>query len=194
MEMHGSRTLAVTQQQAWEALNDPGILKAAIAGSDRFERTGENQYAVGVAMKIGPVAARFAGRVTLSDLEPPNSYTITFDGQGGAAGFGKGSAEVALSPSGDGSGCELTYAVKAQVGGKIAQLGQRLVDGAARSMAEDFFRRFDGELEKRYPAAYASRAAAGAVPQAAASSRIPVWAWVALGILAIVAAAIWLLG
>lgn len=189
MEMQGSRSLAVTQQQAWDALNDPEVLKVSIPGCDKVERTGDNQYAVGVAVKVGPVAARFAGRIVLSDIAPPNSYVISFDGQGGAAGFGKGSAEVTLSPPGEGSGCTLAYGVKAQVGGKIAQLGQRLIDGVAKAMAEDFFKRFELELQRQYPEAYAAQAA---VPRAPAGTRIPLWVWVALGI-AIVAAAIWLL-
>ena len=193
MEMQGNRVLAVTQQQAWDALNDPEVLKASIPGSDKVERTGENQYAVGVAVRVGPVAARFAGRITITDMEPPNSYTITFDGQGGAAGFGKGSAEVALSPAKQNGGCELAYAVKAQVGGKIAQLGQRLIDSVAKSMAEDFFKRFDAELQRRYPGAYAARAAEVAPEPAPTTARVPSWAWLALAIAVIIAAATWLL-
>ena len=144
MEMSGSRRLAVPQQQAWDALNDPEVLKACIPGCDRVEATGENQYAIGMAVKIGPVSARFAGRIVLADVLPPNSYTLVFEGQGGAAGFGKGSAQVNLAPPAEGAGCELSYTAQAQVGGKIAQVGQRLVDGVAKSMAEDFFKRFDG--------------------------------------------------
>ena len=192
MEMQGSRLLAVTQQQAWDALNDPEVLKASIPGCDKVELTGDNQYAVGVAVKVGPVAAKFSGRITLSDIEPPNSYIISFDGQGGAAGFGKGSAEVTLAPPAQGAGCELSYTVKAQVGGKIAQLGQRLIDGVAKSMAEDFFSRFDLELQRQYPEAYAEQAEAGLAPQAPAARATPVWIWVAVGI-AIVAAAYWLM-
>ncbi|HEX9721624.1 MAG TPA: carbon monoxide dehydrogenase subunit G, partial [Ramlibacter sp.] len=117
MDMQGSRALAVTQQQAWDALNNPQVLRACIPGCDKFEPTGENQYAIGVAVKIGPLAARFAGKIGLSDIKPPDSYTISFDGQGGAAGFGKGNSGVTLTPQG--TGCELAYTVHAQVGGKI---------------------------------------------------------------------------
>ena len=131
MEMQGSRGLAVTQAQAWEALNDPEVLKASIPGCDKVEPAGENQYTVGVAVKVGPVAAKFNGKITLSEVQPPESYTLSFDGQGGAAGFGKGQAQVKLTPQG--TGCELSYSVRAQVGGKIAQVGQRLIDGVARS-------------------------------------------------------------
>ena len=109
MDMQSSRQLAVTQQQAWDALNDPAVLKLCIPGCDKVEATGPQQYAVGVALKIGPVSAKFAGKITLSDMLPPNSYTLTFDGQGGAAGFGKGTAKVVLTPNAD--GCELAYTV-----------------------------------------------------------------------------------
>jgi carbon monoxide dehydrogenase subunit G len=186
MDMEGRRELAVTQQQAWEALNDPEVLKVCIPGCEKIEASGDNQYAVVVAVKIGPVQARFNGKITLSDVNPPHSYTIAFDGQGGAAGFGKGVANVRLSPRTDGPGCVLEYKVQAQVGGKIAQLGQRLIDGVAKGMAEDFFKRFDAEMQRRYPAAEA--AAADAVPATAAASgtgagtvsRVPTWVWVAI--------------
>ena len=148
MEMQGSRQLAITQQQAWESLNDPAVLKICIPGCDKVEATGENQYAVGMAVKVGPVSAKFAGKITLSDIVPPASYTIGFEGQGGAAGFGKWHSKVQLTPND--AGCELAYTVNAQVGGKVAQLGQRLIDGAAKSLAEDFFKRFDAEMQRRY--------------------------------------------
>jgi carbon monoxide dehydrogenase subunit G len=167
MDMQGKRHLAVTQQQAWEALNDPEVLKACIPGCDRVEATGDNQYAIGMAVKIGPVSARFAGKILLADVLPPTSYTLNFEGQGGAAGFGKGNAKVNLSPAVEGSGCELSYTAQAQVGGKIAQVGQRLVDGVAKSMAEDFFRRFEQEMQRQHPDAYAQPEPA---PEAIASA------------------------
>jgi carbon monoxide dehydrogenase subunit G len=183
MEMQGSRHLAVTQQQAWEALNDPQVLKACIPGCDKVEPTGENQYAIGMAVKVGPVSARFAGKIMLADVLPPNSYTLAFEGQGGAAGFGKGTAKVALAPPAEGAGCELSYTAQAQVGGKIAQVGQRLVDGVARSMAEDFFRRFDEEMQRRHPQAYAAQAALPPeAPAAAPAKPIPMWAWIAFAV------------
>lgn len=148
MDMQSSRQLGVSQQQAWDALNDPEVLKVCIPGCDRVEANGDHRYAIGMALKIGPVSARFSGQITLSDIVPPQSYTIAFDGQGGAAGFGKGSAKVTLLPND--AGCELAYTVNAQVGGKVAQLGQRLIDGAAKSLAEDFFKRFDKEMQRRY--------------------------------------------
>jgi carbon monoxide dehydrogenase subunit G len=185
MEMQGSRHLAVTQQQAWEALNDPDVLKTCIPGCDKVEATGENQYALGMALKIGPVAARFAGKIQLTDVLPPNSYRLVFEGQGGAAGFGKGSAQVKLAPPAEGAGCALAYSAQAQVGGKIAQVGQRLVDGVARSMAEDFFRRFDEEMQRRHPEAYAALPAAE--PAETQARRIPLWAWILFGAIVLVA-------
>jgi carbon monoxide dehydrogenase subunit G len=190
MEMQGSRHLAVSQQQAWEALNDPEVLKLCVPGCDKFEATGENQYAVGVAVRIGPVAARFNGRIALADVQPPNSYTLSFDGQGGAAGFGKGSAKVNLAPPAEGGGCELSYTAQAQVGGKIAQVGQRLIDGVARSMADDFFQRFDAQMQERYPQAYAAEAAAAA-PAVPAKKVVPVWVWIAGAI--VVLGLVWML-
>ncbi|NVM88563.1 CoxG family protein [Variovorax sp. SG517] len=189
MEMLGNRRLGVTQQQAWEALNDPETLKKCIPGCDKFELTGENQYSVALAVKIGPVSAKFNGKVLLSDIVAPDGYKLTFEGQGGVAGFAKGSSSVTLkpvaveaaaAPAGDAvaheadsatppdaapTGCELDYTVQAQVGGKIAQLGQRLIDGAAKSTADDFFKRFEAEMQSRYgpppaPAAEAAEAPA----------------------------------
>ena len=167
MDMQGSRPLHVTQQQAWDALNDPEVLKACIPGCDKVERTGDDKYAIGMALKIGPVSARFAGNITLSDVRAPESYTIGFEGQGGAAGHGKGAAQVSLTPDEDAArGCLLAYTVTAQVGGKVAQLGQRLVDGAAKSIAESFFKKFEQEMQRRYPGADAGEGASAA-PDAA---------------------------
>jgi carbon monoxide dehydrogenase subunit G len=185
MDMQGSRTLAVDRQEAWEALNDPQVLKACIPGCDRIESTGPDQYAIGMSVKVGPVAAKFSGKIQLLDVQPPSSYTMKFEGQGGAAGFGKGEARVRLEPRD--AGCELQYTASAQVGGKIAQVGQRLIDGVARSMAEDFFKRFEQELGKRHPveAAPAAQAtSAEAVPAAApaaatTSGGVPAWVWAA---------------
>ena len=187
MDMQGSRTLAASRQQAWEALNDPEVLKACIPGCDKVEATGENQYAIGMGVKVGPVSARFAGKIFLEDVQPPSSYTLRFEGQGGAAGFGKGSAQVALEERG--SGCELRYTVNAQVGGRIAQVGQRLIDGVARSMAEDFFKRFEAEMQRRHPEASAAAqgepaaAAAAAVAAPSQGGGIPAWVWAAAAVI-----------
>jgi uncharacterized protein len=180
MEMQGNRQLAVTQQQAWAALNNPAVLKTCIPGCDKVEPTGENQYAIGMALKIGPVSAKFSGKITLTDILPPESYKLSFEGQGGPAGFGKGSAAVKLTPNAD--GCDLSYTVNASVGGKIAQLGQRLIDGAAKSMAEDFFKRFDNEMQRQHPDAYAAKMVMGDVggdtAVAVKKPAVPVWVWV----------------
>lgn len=203
MEMQASRHLAVTQQQAWDALNDPAVLKVCIPGCDKVEATGENQYAIGMALKIGPVSAKFKGNIELSDIKPPERYKLSFEGQGGPAGFGKGSAAVVLTPND--TGCELAYSVQASVGGKVAQLGQRLIDGAAKSMAEDFFKRFDLEMQKQHPEAYAAREAAGASAAGAcaavavkaapvdstAIAGVPRWIWM-LGASVILAVSYWL--
>lgn len=180
MDMQGSRLLPVNQVQAWDALNDPAVLKACVPGCDKFEPLGEDAYAVGAGIKIGPVSAKFTGRVQLSEIVPPRSYKLGFEAQGGVAGFGKGESTVTLDPAPGGS--ELTYTVKSTVGGKIAQLGQRLIDGAAKSMADDFFRRFEEELLRRHPEAAAARAAAAPVPAVLAgpSGPWPGWAWPAL--------------
>ena len=119
-----------------------------------------------MAVKIGPVSAKFTGKVTLADIAPPDSYKLAFEGQGGVAGFGKGSSQASRCTPDAATGCELDYTVQAQVGGKIAQLGQRLIDGAAKSMADDFFKRFDAEMQRRYgpppeAAADGSRSRAG---------------------------------
>ena len=172
MDMQGSRQLAITQHQAWDALNDPAVLKACIPGCDKVEPSGDNQYSIGMSLKIGPVSAKFSGKITLSDINPPTSYKINFEGQGGPAGFGKGDSAVTLTPNVD--GCELAYTVHASVGGKIAQLGQRLIDGAARSMAEDFFKRFDLEMQRLHPDAYAAKMVMGeVVTQPDAISDVP---------------------
>ena len=208
MEMQASRQLAVTQQQAWDALNDPAVLKVCIPGCDKVEASGENQYAIGMALKIGPVSAKFKGNIELSDIQPPVSYKLSFEGQGGPAGFGKGSAAVVLTPNA--TGCELAYSVQASVGGKVAQLGQRLIDGAAKSMAEDFFKRFDLEMQKQHPEAYAARDAAeaaqtgpatavtatkssdkAAVVDSTAIAGVPRWIWM-LGASVILAVSYWL--
>lgn len=187
MEMQGSRVLAISQQQAWEALNNPEVLKASIPGCEKIEASGENRYVAVIAVKIGPMAAKFNGKIALTEMHPPESYTLSFDGQGGAAGFGKGQAQVKLVPQG--TGCELNYEVRAQVGGKMAQMGQRLVDGVARSMADDFFKRFEEEMQRRHPEAYSTAAAAAPDRMEPAARPVPRWAWTAGALL--VAALVW---
>jgi len=179
MEMQGTRQLAITQQQSWDALNDPEVLRQCISGCEKLESSGDNQYTMAVALKVGPLAARFAGKIALSEIVAPSSYTISFEGQGGPAGFGKGSAKVSLTPNDH--GVDLAYAVHASVGGKIAQVGQRLIDGVAKSMAEDFFKRFDEEMQKRHPEAYAQKTPSTDKEQQVKSGGIKPWMWLAAG-------------
>lgn len=179
MDMQGSRTLAASVAQTWEALNDPSMLQACIPGCEKFELTGPDTYAVTTAIKIGPVAARFNGRIQLSDIVPQQSYTLGFEAQGGVAGFGKGEAAVQLRATE--TGCELSYRIHSTVGGKLAQLGQRLIEGASRALAEDFFRRFDEALQQRYAeATSASTPEAPAAPAPAAGR--PAWLWAAVAV------------
>ena len=172
MEMQGNRQLAIAQQQAWDALNDPAVLKACIPGCDKVEASGDNQFSIGMSLKIGPVSAKFSGKITLSDIVAPQSYTISFEGRGGPAGFGKGHAGVQLTPNERGT--DLSYSVQASVGGKIAQMGQRLIDGVAKSMAEDFFKRFDEHMQQKHPEAYAAQAQAESANADGASGHAPV--------------------
>ncbi|MGI4950649.1 MAG: SRPBCC family protein [Janthinobacterium lividum] len=139
MDMTGERRIAAPRQKVWDALNDPAILKACIPGCESLEKSGDDMKAT-ASVKIGPIAARFSGKVQLTDLNPPTSYRISGEGQGGVAGFAKGGADVKLAD--DGPGTLLSYSVKAQVGGKIAQLGARLIDATSKQMADLFFDRF----------------------------------------------------
>jgi len=145
MELTESYTLPVGQLRAWEALNDTAILKAVIPGCESIEPDGENAYVVVLSASVGPVKARFKGRMELTDIDAPNTYTIVFEGQGGAAGFGKGTTHVTLAPDGD-AATRLFYTATAQVGGKLAQIGSRLVDAAARKLAGEFFKRLTVQL------------------------------------------------
>src|SRR4051795_4731197 len=123
MEMTGEQLVPAPQRVVWDALNDPAMLKASVPGCESIEPSGENQYRVLMVARVGPVSAKFKGKLTLSDVKPPDSYAIAFEGQGGAAGFAKGGAQVRLAPEGDKT--KLSYDVKASVGGKLAQIGSR---------------------------------------------------------------------
>jgi len=140
MTMSGEYQLPASQQVVWEKLNDPAVLKACIPGCQELEKTSDTGFKAIATIKIGPVKATFKGSVTLSDIDPPNGYKISGQGEGGVAGFAKGGATVKLTPK-DG-GTQLHYDVEAQIGGKLAQLGQRLVNGAAKKVADDFFQNF----------------------------------------------------
>jgi len=144
MEMKGEQLVPASQQATWAALNDPEVLKACVPGCESIVPAGENVYEVLMVARVGPVSAKFKGKLTLSEINPPQSYSISFEGQGGAAGFAKGGAQVRLSPEGDAT--KLSYDVKANVGGKLAQIGSRLVDAAAKKVADDFFKNFNGKM------------------------------------------------
>ncbi len=142
--MTGERRIPAPRLKVWTALNDPAVLKSCIPGCESLEKTDGDQMKATAAVKIGPISARFTGKVQLLDLDPPNAYRIEGEGQGGVAGFAKGGAAVRLTDDGDFT--VLTYDVKAQVGGKIAQLGARLIDATAKQMADAFFNRFAAEV------------------------------------------------
>ena len=141
MDMTGEQLIALPQRKVWEALNDPEVLKACIPGAEKVEKASDSEYRVLMTASVGPVKAKFSGKMSITDADPPNRYTLTFEGTGGAAGFAKGGAQVVLAP--DGTSTRLSYTATATVGGKLAQVGSRLIDGIARKMAEEFFSRFN---------------------------------------------------
>jgi carbon monoxide dehydrogenase subunit G len=146
VEMTGQQLVPLPQQETWEALNDPAVLKECVPGCESLEQVSDTQYQLTMTARIGPVSAKFKGLMTLQDVEAPRAYTMVFEGQGGVAGFAKGQASVTLASEAEGT--RLSYAVKATVGGKIAQLGARLIDGVARKLADDFFKCFNARYSK----------------------------------------------
>ena len=140
MDMTGKYRIPASKQAVWDAMNDPEVLKASIPGCDSVEKISDTELKAKVTLKIGPVKAKFAGDVKLSDMDPPNGYTISGKGKGGAAGFGSGSATVSMTE--DGGETILTYSAKASVGGKIAQVGQRLIDSTSKKLVDEFFANF----------------------------------------------------
>jgi len=208
MELTGERILPLPRERVWDALNDPEILKVSVPGCESLERVDDTHYKVVMAAAVGPVKARFNGKLTLTDLRAPEAYSLSFEGSGGAAGFGKGTAQVELAP--EGSGTKLVYRANAQVGGRLAQVGARLIDGVAKKMAEEFFGRFTEALAPEMPAEVvvdgsadtADAAAAGAAqsttPHAAATAAVAssaraaggsskLWLWATLGVVVAVA-------
>lgn len=194
MDMTGEYHIAAPRQKVWEALNDPEILKQSITGCETIEKISPTELTATVRAKVGPVSARFGGKVTLSDLDPPNGYRISGEGTGGPAGFAKGGATVKLVD--DNGGTKLSYVVEANVGGKLAQIGSRLIDATARQMAEQFFGKFAQLVSAGAPAAAVPAAAApgptptpaptappptpATAPPQAASGRLPPMVWVAI--------------
>jgi uncharacterized protein len=140
MTMQGEVTLPAGREKVWRALNDPEVLKAAIPGCQELEKIGDTEFQAVAKVSVGPVKATFKGGVTLADLDPPNGYTIRGEGQGGVAGWAKGGAKVRLEDVEGGT--RLVYDVEATVGGKIAQLGGRLINGVAKKYADEFFANF----------------------------------------------------
>ncbi|HVF63928.1 MAG TPA: carbon monoxide dehydrogenase subunit G [Casimicrobiaceae bacterium] len=167
MELAQTRTIDAPRDKVWHALNDPQTLRACIPGCESFEPDGDNAYHATVATRVGPVSARFNGKLRLADIDPPIGYTLSFEGQGGAAGFASGNAKVSLAPTSERQ-TALSYTVKAQVGGKLAQIGNRLIDSAAAKLADDFFTRF--ALAVGEPAAPAAAAPEAMQPVAMAAS------------------------
>lgn len=142
MDLTGRYEIPASPEQVWEGLNDPTVLKACIPGCEEITKTSPTDFAATATLKIGPVKARFKGKVSLSDLRPPTHCILSGEGQGGMAGFAKGNATIELTPLPADAGTALSYTAKATVGGKLAQIGQRLIDGAAKQIADQFFARF----------------------------------------------------
>lgn len=195
MKLSDEIRIEAPRERVFAALNDPEILKRAIPGCQALERMSASELTATVAAKIGPVKATFKGRVTLSDLNPPESYTIAGEGKGGAAGFAKGSAKVTLTE--DGAATRLRYEVNADVGGKLAQVGARLIEGSSKKLAQEFFAAFKAALvapAATAPAPEARPAAGPAAPRPAPrpAHGLPMWLWVG-GVAFIVALIVFLI-
>ena len=174
MDLAGEYRIEAPRDAVWQALNDPDVLKQCIPGCQEIEKESDTAFNARVKSKIGPVSATFKGKVTLSELDPPNGYTISGEGQGGVAGFAKGGARVTLEE--DGAATMLRYTADGQVGGKLAQVGARLVEGTAKKVADDFFTRFNELVSQQaasQPGAEPAVATATASPESAASAPAP---------------------
>jgi carbon monoxide dehydrogenase subunit G len=171
-EMDGEFVLPASRERVWEALNDPDVLRRCIQGCRSMERAGDDAFTAQIRLKVGPVVSEFQGNVRLLDLDPPNSYRIEGQGDGGAAGFAKGGARVTLSDAEGGT--RLHYAVHADIGGRLAQLGGRLINGVAKKQADQFFQNFAAQFAERPAAASASAPAAANGPSPAGVAAVPV--------------------
>ncbi|MCK6453811.1 MAG: carbon monoxide dehydrogenase subunit G [Alphaproteobacteria bacterium] len=199
MDLTGQYRIAAPRQAVWQALNDPEVLRQCIPGCESVEKLSDTEFQARATAAIGPVKARFAGKVTLSDLDPPNGYTISGEGQGGAAGFAKGGAKVRLAEDADAT--VLTYEVNATVGGKLAQVGSRLIGGVAHKMADEFFGRFAALVAAPAAAAVPVEAAVAPVasplpttaPEPTSGAGLPAWAWIA-GVIVLAALLLFLFG
>ena len=159
MDLTGEYRIPAPRETVWAALNNPDVLKACIPGCEELNKTSDTEFVARVVAKIGPVKAGFGGKVTLSDIDPPNGYTISGEGQGGAAGFAKGGAKVRLEAVDGGAATVLHYSADAQIGGKLAQIGSRLVEGSARKLADEFFAAFAAQAAAAAPAPAADQPA-----------------------------------
>ena len=185
MEQAGEYRIAAPREKVWAALNDPEVLRACIDGCEALDRAGPEALTARVRARVGPVSAVFAGDIALKDLDPPNGYTLVVGAKGGAAGFAKGEARVALEDAG-GAATMLRYTATGSVGGKLAQVGQRLIDAAARKTADDFFAAFAREIETpaRPDPARPAPTGDGAAAEAATRSGALVWAAIAAALVA----------
>jgi carbon monoxide dehydrogenase subunit G len=190
MELTGESMVPAARERVWQALNDPAVLKACIAGCQELTRTSDTRFDAVVIARVGPVAPTFRGTVELSDIDPPNGYTLTGRGQGGAAGFASMTAQVTLQADGD-AATLLRYSANAEVGGKLAAVGSRLIQGVARKTADDFFAAFARQFDPSQPAGPvadataapaarplpepAARVAAAAAPAGALAAPVPAW-------------------
>jgi len=198
MNYQGTQILPHPRSRVWNALLDPVVLRASLAGCESFERTAETTFACKFKVTVGPVSARFAGTVAVADLDPPHALTLQFSGQGGVAGFGKGQAHVKLDEL-EGGDTRLDWTAEAQVGGKLAQLGSRLIEGSVRKMSAEFFERFGEQLSQPRPCETARDIPTAAEVQQArpANESIPLahnprrWAWCAVLLLAAGGFAAW---
>lgn len=185
MQMTGEQHVAAPRARVWEALNDPAVLAACIPGCQSLEREGEDRFAAVAEVKIGPIGARFKGAVTLSEIDAPNSYVLSGQGNGGIAGNAKGRAQVRLAD--DGAGTRVSWTVDAEVGGRMAQLGGPIIDATARQLAGQFFRKFGEVVTGGLPAAPAAAGPVPAAAEAAAASAPSTLPWLAVIVVALVA-------
>jgi carbon monoxide dehydrogenase subunit G len=201
MEMQGSVVIPAPRQAVWDALNDPEVLKQSIPGCQSINQISPTEIDASVRAKVGPVSATFQGKVTLSDLDPPNGYTISGEGKGGAAGFAKGGAKVKLTDEAEGT--RLTYDVSATVGGKLAQIGSRLIDQTSKKLADEFFQNFSRNVGAAQPESAESAAAEAAAAPSPAPSATPSpapkpaekgglspWIWIPV-LVAVIGAILW---
>ena len=185
MQMTGEQHVAAPRARVWEALNDPAVLAACIPGCQSLEREGDDRFAAVAEVKIGPIGARFKGAVTLSDIDAPNSYVLSGQGNGGIAGNAKGRAQVQLAD--DGAGTRVSWTVDAEVGGRMAQLGGPIIDATARQLAGRFFQKFGEVVTRGLPAAPDAAGTAAPAPAAPAPSGALPWGWLAVLAVAVVA-------